>query len=83
MSDFRARVTPALSPDAQVLVTAYESAVGSTGPGANPPSIAAVLMSLIANHTTSPSSAPEPYVRVAAILRLAHQLTPAPTTPED
>lgn len=77
MSDFRARVTPSLTPEAQALVAAYEGAVGSTGPGANPRSIAAVLRSLVADHSRSPSSAPEPYIRVTTVLRLAQELAPS------
>ena len=47
---FKAKVTKPLPPGALELVTAYEAAPGSTGPGANPASIAAVLSKVIDKH---------------------------------
>jgi hypothetical protein len=74
MSDFKAKVCKTLSDGAQQLVTAYDSAPGSTGPGANPPSIAAVLHKLVINHVRCLPGDSEPSVRVVDILNLVKEL---------
>jgi hypothetical protein len=74
MTLFKAKVQRDYDPPAQELIDAYEGAVGSTGPGANPASIAAVLSKLVGNHTTCHKSSPEPFIPVRAVITLIQGL---------
>ena len=71
---FKAKVTKPLAPGAQDLVAAYEAPPGSTGPGANPPSIAAVLSRVVAKHTRRLPGDALPAVPVIDILNLIKEL---------
>jgi hypothetical protein len=44
MSEFKSKVTPSLSPEAQRLVDIYDRTPGSSGPYCNPAGLAAVLI---------------------------------------
>jgi hypothetical protein len=71
---FKAKVTKPLPPGALELVAAYEAAPGSTGPGANPASIAAVLQKVVAKHTRCLPGDALPAVPVVDILNLIKEL---------
>lgn len=74
MDGFKAKVRREYSPEAQRLIDAYEGAVGSTGPGANPGSIAAVLSKLLKDYTTCHKSSPAPFVPAGVIINLIKEL---------
>jgi hypothetical protein len=71
---FKAKVRRDYDPGAQELIDAYEGAVGSTGPGANPASIAAVLSKVVAKHTRCLPGDALPAVPVVDILNLIKEL---------
>lgn len=71
---FQAKVRKDYGPDAQGLIDAYEGAVGSTGPSANPASIAAVLSKLVEKYTVCHKSSPEPFIRIVDVIPLIQEL---------